>query len=408
MSKKNTILISLAATAAASLLTFQITALTLGARYKRELDLQQSSDLAVLGDKLKLVEQYYNDYYIGEWDQEESEKAVLNAFIASTGDRYGYYFSAEEYEAFLSDINGEMQGIGVLVVYNQEQELPEIAAVMPDSPALEADVRVGDLLVEVNGESCTELGYTESVNAMIGKSGTTAVFTVARGDDYAERVEKTVTRREVTSLTVLSHMYEEDGLKLGVLKLLEFNGATPKQFESAVNTLLAQGAQGLIMDVRNNPGGELQSVLNILDSLVPEGILIRITDASGEETTYSSDARELNTPMAVLVNGQSASAAELFSGTLRDYGKAFLVGTQTYGKGSMQTSMTLPDQSAIKFTYRKYSPPITENYDGVGLTPDVVVELSEEASQKSLYAIADQEDNQLMAAVEKLREQIVQ
>ena len=147
MSKKNTILISLAAAAAASLLTFQITALTLGVQYKRELDLRQSSDLAVLGDKLKLVEQYYNDYYIGEWDQEESEKAVLNAFIASTGDRYGYYFSAEEYESFLSDLNGEMQGIGVLVVYNQEYDMPEIAAVMPDSPALEADVRVGDLIV---------------------------------------------------------------------------------------------------------------------------------------------------------------------------------------------------------------------------------------------------------------------
>ena len=194
-------------------------------------------------------------------------------------------------------------------------------------------------------------------------------------------------------------MYNDGTNSIGIIKILQFDTKTPEQFKTAVENLRAEGAVKFIFDVRNNSGGELNSVVSILDYLLPEGPVIRITDSDGNETTMDSKEGELDFPMMVLVNRNTASAAELFAAALRDYNKADLVGVQTYGKGSMQTIVRLADNSALRVTYKMYSPPFSENYNGVGLTPDYIIELSDEAAKKNIYTIKDSEDNQLQEAV---------
>ena len=188
-----------------------------------------------------------------------------------------------------------------------------------------------------------------------------------------------------------------------MVKITGFDRATPDQFFAAVQTLLDGGCTRLVVDVRNNPGGELQAICTVLDYLLPYGPVIRTVDREGnEEVIYRSDAKALDVPMAVLVNENTASAGELFCSALQDYEKAVIVGTQTYGKGSMQTIRQLSDGSGLSVTYRYYCPPFSDNYDGVGVTPDVVVEPAGAMLEKNIYKITDEEDNQLQAAVAEL------
>jgi carboxyl-terminal processing protease len=188
-----------------------------------------------------------------------------------------------------------------------------------------------------------------------------------------------------------------------VVKITGFDRATPNQLFAAVQDLLDSGCTRLVVDVRNNPGGELQGICSVLDYLLPYGPVIRTIDRDGnEEVIYRSDAKALDVPMAVLVNENTASAGELFCSALQDYKKAVIVGTQTYGKGSMQTIRQLSDGSGLSVTYRYYCPPFSDNYDGVGVAPDVVVEPAGAMLEKNIYKITDEEDNQLQAAVAEL------
>ncbi|MBR5680077.1 MAG: hypothetical protein IKX19_05430, partial [Clostridia bacterium] len=199
-------------------------------------------------------------------------------------------------------------------------------------------------------------------------------------------------------ITVMSHVYAVDE-SIGVIRVTGFDAGTPGQFVSAVDNLRAEGCDKLIIDLRYNPGGELNSIVSVLDYILPEGPIVRIMDADGNQVNaYYSDAEELDMPMAVVVNGSTASAAELFTSAVKDYQKATIVGTITYGKGCMQTTVPLSDNSAVSITYRMYNPPFSDNYHGIGVIPDVVVELDEALSNKNIYKITDEEDNQLAAA----------
>ena len=351
-------------------------------------------------NKLAEVDALYRNYYIGELDDELLIDSVIAGYVMGTGDDYAAYYNTEGFESLIQDLEGETAGIGVNVIYNTDYRLIEVLNVSEGSPAMEAGVMPGDLIATVGEEkeSVAELGYQPSINKLRGEIGTTAVFSVLRGENYTETVEFKIVRAKITEQTVMHHVYGPDKT-IGVIKISGFDAKTPVQFVNSVEELQKQGCDKLIIDLRYNPGGELSSIVTTLDYILPEGPIIRIFDADGQEVKkYYSESTELKMPMAVVVNDSTASAAELFTSAVRDYDKATIVGVTTYGKGCMQTTVPLSDNSAVSITYRMYSPPFSENYHGVGIVPDVEVELDEALLSKNIYKITDEEDNQLAAA----------
>lgn len=429
MPKKISIGATIAITLIGCVMTFQTTYLALHNRYEKQYAADAisvvsktnlsgntetgtantaiSSDfMARLEAKIDEIDYLFRNYYIGELDDDALIDMVAAGYIAGTGDDYAAYYSAENFAEFMNDMEGEMSGIGINVIYNTDYHVIEVINVMPDSPALEAGLQAGDLIVYV-GEDKTpviELGYNPSVAKLRGPEGTEAVFTVARGENYDEFIDFHIIRKTIREQSVLYHVYSPDET-IGVIKITGFDSRTPEQFVAAVEDLTGNlGCDRLIIDLRYNPGGELSSIVTILDYILPEGPIIRIFDADGNQVDeYDSEATELTVPMAVVVNGSTASAAELFTSALRDYNKAVIVGTTTFGKGCMQTTVPLSDGSAVSITYRMYSPPYGENYHGVGITPNIEVELDESLAGKNIYKITDEEDNQIAAAAEALQ-----
>ena len=394
MSKKISIGTAVILMLLAVLVTFQLTFVALSNKYQSELnELTISQDMYA---KLAAVDELYRTLYIGEIDEKTLTDNLIRGYVLGTGDKYAYYLDEEQFAEMMASNNAELQGIGIMVIY--QNDLIEIISVMPDSPALDAGLEPGDIIAYVGGESVAELGYTAAVNRLQGEAGTLAEFTVQRGD---ELIDVSIERGYVNEQSVMYHVYEPDPT-IGIVKILSFNLGTPEQFKSACEELIAGGVTKFVFDVRYNPGGDLESITEILDYLLPEGPIVRIVDADGNEDVRYSDASELDMPMCVLVNSSTASAAELFSSALQDYDKAELVGTVTYGKGTMQTIIRLADNTGLGISYRMYNPPYSDNYEGVGVQPDYVVEMDESVADKNIYKITDEEDTQLQKAIELL------
>lgn len=394
MSKKISIGTAVILMLLAVLVTFQLTFVALSNKYQSELnELTISQDMYA---KLAAVDELYRTLYIGDIDEKTLTDNLIRGYVLGTGDKYAYYLDEEQFAEMMASNNAELQGIGIMVIY--QNDMIEIISVMPDSPALEAGLEPGDIIAYVDGESVAELGYTAAVNRLQGEAGTLAEFTVQRGD---ELIDFSIERGYVNEQSVMYHVYEPDPT-IGIVKILSFNLGTPEQFKSACEELIAGGVTKFVFDVRYNPGGDLESITEILDYLLPEGPIVRIVDADGNEDVRYSDASELDMPMCVLVNSSTASAAELFSSALQDYDKADLVGTVTYGKGTMQTIIRLADNTGLGISYRMYNPPYSDNYEGVGVQPDYVVEMDESVADKNIYKITDAEDTQLQKAIELL------
>lgn len=404
--KKN-VSLPTAATAAvlASVLTFQITYVTLKGNEQDEKssDVSQNSFIERATEKLTELDERFRKLYIGDLDDDTLVDYVMKGYMAGTGDAYGAYYTADEYEQQMKDLNADSEGIGVSVIFNSELRCIEIIDVLPSSPAFEAGVEVGDLVAYIGEEkeSVSSLGYEAALSKLRGEAGTDAVFSVIRGEN-AELIEFSVTREHVESISVMSHVYSPDN-SIGVIKITGFDKKTPEQFKSAIEGLAEEGCDKFIFDLRYNPGGELTSVVSTLDYLLPEGPVIRIFDAQdnlvGQE---SSDEECVDYPFAIVVNGSTASAAELFTSAMMDYDRATVVGTTTYGKGCMQTHQLLSDGSALSVTYRMYKPPFSEGYHSVGIKPDIEVELDESLKGISIYKITDEMDNQLAEAANVL------
>ena len=394
MSKKISIGTAVILMLLAVLVTFQLTFVSLSNKYQSELnELTVSQDMYA---KLAAVDELYRTLYIGDIDEKTLTDNLIRGYVYGTGDKYAYYLDEEQFAEMMASNNAELQGIGIMVIY--QNDMIEIISVMPDSPALEAGLEPGDIIAYVGGESVAELGYTAAVNRLQGEAGTLAEFTVLRGE---ELIDFSIERGYVNEQSVMYHVYEPDPT-IGIVKILSFNLGTPEQFKAACEELIAGGVTKFVFDVRYNPGGDLESITEILDYLLPEGPIVRIVDAEGNEDVRYSDADELDMPMCVLVNSSTASAAELFSSALQDYNKAELVGTVTYGKGTMQTIIRLADNTGIGISYRMYNPPFSDNYEGVGVQPDYVVEMDESVADKNIYKITDEEDTQLQKAIELL------
>lgn len=354
-----------------------------------------------VAEKIAGIAELYAEYYVGDLDIDALVEGAAYGFVAYTGDKYGAYHNAEVYASLTEGYSGEFAGIGVSVIYNTELSVIEVLNVMSDSPADDVGLLPSDLIIAVGGESVASLGYNEAVARVRGEVGTEVTLSIARGEDYGERFEVTLTRRIVEEQSVTYETIELPNLvsPVAYIRLMDFNDTTAAQFADALSRGNEDHAHGYIIDVRNNGGGELSSILEILDMLLPEGPIVRIQYKDGTEKVYESDAREFKAPIVVLANGNTASAAELFVSALKDYQRAVVVGTVTYGKGTVQSLIPFTDGSALRISTSMYAPPYSDNYEGVGVTPDVEAELDEAYRGINLFKLAHENDAQLQAAL---------
>ncbi len=373
-----------------------------------------------------------SSYYDYELTDEELSRAIVLAYQQATGDIYAYYYTAEEYAKLNEENEGGSQGIGITVIENTTYSCIEIISVLPNTPAEAAGLKNGDLIVRVgsgeNAEYVSDIGYDMALKKLQGVKDTYCEFGIVRGDDIETVIDFNIKRAEYETESVMYTVSAADNT-VGIVKILNFDLTTPSQFCTAMDALLARGCDKFVYDVRNNPGGDLASISAVLSYFLAEGDTIIITEDRNKntETTkcepvyYSGAYSACNVAnadigkysgheVAILTNGSTASAAELFTGSLKHYANATVVGEKTYGKGCMQSIYPLAYygsqySGAIKMTTRYYRPAGMENYHGIGIYPTdgYTVTLSEDAAKLNPYKLLNAEnqplDNQLAAAV---------
>ena len=345
--------------------------------------------------KMMAIEQVIEQYYLEDADEEALENGIYAGMIASLGDPYSTYYSAEELEEMEQEVEGIYYGIGAYVSMDAATNLPVISGVIEDTPAQEADLRSGDIIYMVDGVSTQGMDTTGVVELIRGEENTVVHLTLVRTGE-TDYVEVDVTRRKVESPTVNYEMLEGD---IAYIQIVEFDKVTTDQFTEALAVCKGSNMKGLILDLRGNPGGSLSVVCEIARKILPEGLIVYTEDKYGQKEEFTCDGKnELTVPMVVLVNGYSASASEILAGAIQDYGKGVLMGTTTFGKGIVQRVISLSDGSAVKLTISNYYTPKGKNIHGVGIEPDEVVEFDAERYYD------EGADNQLETAITYLTE----
>ena len=338
--------------------------------------------------KLNALDSLLGDgFYFDDVDDEKAADNIFKAYLAAYGDKYTVYYTADEYNKLKETTNGTFYGIGAVCQLSEEGGIL-LVDVYDNGAGYKAGLRTGDRIVKVDDTDVTDMDLSSAVALVKGEKGTTVRLGIVR---EGVTCDYTVVRDEVEIQTVNYAMTDDS---IGYIAISQFESVTAKQFKAAIEDLKAQGAKGIVIDIRNNPGGLLTTVVTMLKYILPNGLIVYTEDKAGNRKEYSdSDNEELDIPLAVLVNGNSASASEIFAGAIQDYQKGIIVGTQTYGKGIVQTLKPLTDGSAIKFTIAKYFTPKGQDIHGNGVTPDVVVEFDKNAD----------EDTQFNAAIDSLK-----
>lgn len=335
-------------------------------------------------------------YYYDDVDQQKAAEGLYAGLVDSLEDPYSCYFTKEEYQDYLNSSNGTYYGIGVVLTQNIQTGEISVTRVYDSSPAKEAGLKAGDVFVSADDFQAEGADVSEFASHVKGDEGTTVELTVLR--DGKEKTF-TVERRKVEIPTVEHQMLQGN---TGYIQILEFDEVTAEQFDAALKDLRKQKMTSLIVDLRDNPGGMVTSVTDILDTILPEGLLVYTQDKDGKKKEYNSDKNELNLPLAVLVNENSASASEIFAGAVKDYGYGTIIGTTTFGKGIVQVLTPLSDGSAIKVTTAKYFTPKGNYIHGVGIEPDVELEFKYGGDEEEEYDIM--KDNQVLKALDILEQ----
>lgn len=353
-------------------------------------------------NKLEDLENLILTSFAGDADKTKIEDAAADAMVNAMGDRWSYYIPAAELPSFLENSENAYVGIGVTVQATDDNSGLMVIAVQPGGPAEEAGVQVGDVIIQVDGESAQDRTVSE-ISAMIkGEEGTVVSITVLRS---GEGITMTVTRKRMETTVASSKLLNEH---VGLVTIQNFDERCADETIAAIKALLNQGADMLLFDVRNNPGGYVDELTKVLDYLLPEGNLIRTVGTDGSDETVTSDADCVKVPMAVLVNENTYSAAELFAVDLSEYGVARIFGQKTSGKGFFQQVFQFSDGSAAGISVGRYYTSQGNNLEGIGLTPDEEIKLDDE-SEVLLYngMLEPENDAQLQAAMSYLMDKVV-
>ena len=349
-------------------------------------------------DKLDDLADLIEDCFIGETDRTAMEDAAAAAMVDSLGDQWSYYMTAKDYQAYVEQMQNAYVGIGITITLAEDGTGLEVVKVNEGGPAEEAGMLAGDVIVGIEGQSVSGMTTTNARDLVRGKEGTQVALTVRRCD---EMMELSVTRKTVETPVAQAQLLDSG---VGLVTIYNFDERCAQETIAAIENLLEQGADALIFDVRNNPGGYKKELVKVLDYLLPEGPLFRSEDYTGKTSVDESDADCLEIPMAVLVNGDSYSAAEFFAAALDEYDAAIVVGEQTTGKGYFQNTFELDDGSAVGLSIGKYTTPNGVSLADVGITPEVYVEVEEDTAFLIYAGTLDPaEDPQIQAAVGALQ-----
>ena len=327
--------------------------------------------------------------YVNQTDDVNLIDGAIDGMVKSLGDPHSNYLSPKMYQSLKEQTQGSFAGIGVVMGMDNNKNI-KIVAVMEDSPGQKAGLAEGDQIIAVDGTPVTEMAFDEVAAHVRGEPGTDVVLTIMRD---GTQQDYTITRDNIKLKTVGHEMLDNN---IGYIQIVSFSEDTAQEFMDAYTDLQNQGMQGLVLDLRNNPGGLLGACVDIAKNLVPKGDIVSIVDKDGNKEVYSSDLEQVQYPVAVLINKNSASASEILSGAIQDTKSGVIIGETSYGKGSVQTILPMMDDDAVKLTIAKYYTPSGRSIDGVGITPDIEVKLDEGSTV----------DTQLDKAKEVINQQI--
>lgn len=351
--------------------------------------------------KVEIMESYLDQYYVEEFDKTLVEEMLFSGMAAGVGDRYTYYMPEETLEQYLENTNGNFDGVGIEVYTTQDGEVV-ISRVMEGQPAQQAGLQEGDVIIGVDGEDMRGKMISDVAAKIRGKAGTEVTIEVLR-KSTGETLKMTMQRAVVVMESVDSRMI--NGI-IGYISISGFKENTYDQFKAALDALQKDGMKGLVLDLRDNPGGLVKSVYQIGEELLPEGTMVYTLDKKEKRDDLKCDGTYLDIPLVVLVNENSASASEILAGAVKDTDRGTLVGMQTFGKGLVQRLFTLPDGSGLNVTIQKYYTPKGTSIHGIGIEPDEVVQLEEKYLATALTDIPEDEDAQLQKALEVLGKEI--
>lgn len=343
--------------------------------------------------KLSKIQRIVKEKFLYEEDSDALQDGILKGYVDGLDDIYSVYYGEEETKSLQESTSGEYSGVGAVLTEDATTGVVTIVEVYEDSPAEKAGLKAEDILYKVDDTEVTGMDLSKVVSYIKGDEGTDVTLTVIR-EDQSDEIELIATRAKVEAHTVSYKMLEDN---IGYIKVTEFDTVTSEQYTAALDDLESQGMERLIVDLRNNPGGNVSTVCDMLDRMLPEGLIVYTQDKDGNKNEATSDEEnQFTKPLVVLMNGNSASASEIYAGAIQDYGLGKIVGTQSYGKGVVQQIFDLGDGTSLKLTIADYYTPKGRNINGEGITPDVEVEYQEDENNSEA-------DNQLDKAIEVVK-----
>ena len=352
-------------------------------------------------DKLYNLKRLIDSEFLYEVDDEKMADLLAAGMLASLNDPYAQYYNKESFETFRTQTEGEYYGIGIYVTYDEDKQMPIVLTPLENSPALEAGLQMADYIEYVNDLKAYDSTYTEIIDEIKGLPGTYVKIGVIRLDENEkeQHLEFSVERRKIELNPLKTDIIDGN---IAYLKMTSFDEMADKNFEKAYTEFISNpNIESMIIDLRDNPGGVLSVCAYITDLIVPEGKIVYTVDKQGSGETLMSDSKQIEIPLVVLVNNSSASASEVFTAAVKDYGVGTIIGNKTYGKGVVQSLLYLRDGTYVKFTTSEYFSPKGNKIDGIGVTPDIEVDLPEDI--KTTYNLEYEKDTQLQKAIEVLK-----